>query len=634
MKRFLLLFFLFIGTCYATLTIKWNFPMMGRYSDRMIYGSSPALADLGPDVNSVGGERTDFIEIIVGSDEVRSPYSSEHGAWRCIDALGNLEWYLLTLTDEARSSPAIDDFWGNNGLGDNLKDIAAGTTSGWSVEAFSHTGNFFWRFGTMTGPGNFLWHSSPAIADVFPATQGKEIIIGNSNSSCQAVYCLEGDITDYVDNAYIGYSGTEHPGCWSDPVGIDGTDWDLLWFYNTNGPIVSTPAVGDIDNDGVQEIIIGTGYEETPYWTPSGLLGYDGKILCLNGSDGTREWEIQTGGGFYSQVPASAALSDVDGDGDSEIFIGACDSLFYCIDGDENSSGTIEFWELATVSLGGPIYSSAAIGDVDADGIKEIIVGGGDGKIYCLRYNPAGDNVVIEWQTQISPYIIFSSPALCAQNDSLPWLQFRHNSKRTAHYPITGQVLHIFVGTWDGYLVHILGNGTEVERIKLGEKIVTSPAIADIDKDCKLEVVIVTARGIFPPPGWSYSLDTLWCVGTEILSGIPSCCDTFPTWIVCPYPCNIFTSCGDQVMIFGIGDIPSDRVDTMRVFVSYSIMHSGGGVSSGTLREPTPHMSFQVFPPNSLYVIITPPTGVYIDGDVVQITLDSLFSISGCKTVP
>ncbi|MCD6594999.1 VCBS repeat-containing protein [bacterium] len=624
--RFLILIMILATTCWGTLSVKWNFPFSGVYSDRMIYGSSPAIAELG--INTIGGEPDEFLEIVIGSDEVNSPYSTFYGAWRCIDARGNLEWQLNTRTDEARSSPAIADFDGNSGLGDSIPDIVGGTTCGWSVEAFTNTGSFIWRFADIEGSGQYLWHSSPAVGDVIPPVIGDEIVIGNSNAECSAVFCLEGDISDGWDDGYTGYSSFDHA-CWDTYLGADGTNWDVLWFHNTAGAIISTPAIGDVDNDGHNDIVVGTGW--LMRWFSGATDGIEGRILCLNGVDGSTKWSILSGGP-NAQVPCSPALADVDSDGDLEVFVGAGDGYFYCIDGDENHNGSLDPDEMATIYFGGIFYSSAAIADIDNDGRFDIVVGTPTGDIICLDYNPAGDTAIIEWQTHISDSIIISSPAICADGDTIPWLEFRHDSKRTGFYDFPDSSKHIFIGTMEGYLFQLDGNGTVIDSIYLGGSIVTSPAIADIDKDCYIDVLLVSAH-ITPTNG----PDTLWCIGTDIYAPRPGgCfgCDTMTVSILCPEPCFTYSSCENQEISFAIRYDSTDWLDSMRVYSTYEIVRTSGDTLTGHFSEPSDFGRFIFFPPDSAYLFVDFATLPLEDGDSVTVTIDSLFSQSGCKTVP
>ena len=63
--------------------------------------------------------------------------------------------------------------------------------------------------------------------------------------------------------------------------GVEGQDWDVLWKFQTAGLVVATPAIGDIDDDGQNEVLVGS---------------YDFTFYCLQGTDGTLEWSKTTSG--------------------------------------------------------------------------------------------------------------------------------------------------------------------------------------------------------------------------------------------------------------------------------------------------------------------------------------------------
>jgi len=120
--------------------------------------------------------------------------------------------------------------------------------------------------------------------------------------------------------------------------------------YATNWEAVYAPSYGDIDGDGQPEIVT----------TIGGALG--GKIYAYhkNGTDVTG-FPITTG--KYPMIPV---LSDIDGDGKMEIIIGDRNYKAYVYRGD------------GTTQPGWPkmmeryVASSAAVGDVNNDGFKEL----------------------------------------------------------------------------------------------------------------------------------------------------------------------------------------------------------------------------------------------------------------------
>lgn len=441
-----------------SVSLKWQYSLQSNVT-RMYFGSSPAMKDLGSDVNIVGGEPAQNMEIVTGSDEYSNFFpelgAPAYGLWRCFDSEGNLEWVADTKSDEARTSPLIVDL--NSDL--NL-EIATGTTSGWCVEVMN-------RFGSWTGgvsdaawtfpyppqrSGPFMWHSSPAAANLATGTnlEGLEIVIGNNPR--WDVWAFDGDNSDGVnDGMTADLSSWGYPG----PVGTEGVDWDVLWVFQTGGIVIATPACGDVDGDGHVEVVVGSN---------------DGKLYCINGATGTIKWSYQTGGG----VLGSAALADFDTDGDLEMIAGSTDGHIYCIDGDENDNGIIDLSEVVSFSTGGAVYSSPAIGDVDNDGNYDIVIGSDDTNLYCLRYSPVSGTVVESWHYTTGD-IIRSSPAIAASGRP---------------------TLTVYAGSSNGNLYILHGNGSLIVSYAVGGPIVTSPSVADVDGDGKLEVAL-TAYG--PP---------------------------------------------------------------------------------------------------------------------------------------
>ncbi|MFW9820079.1 MAG: FG-GAP-like repeat-containing protein, partial [Candidatus Thorarchaeota archaeon] len=409
------------------------------------------------------------LEIVTGSDETWGPYQDgvySNGVWRTFDSSGNLEWQRGTQTDEARSSPVIIDIDGDGDL-----EIAGGTTSGWYFQVMDHQGDFIWAFpklsGTLIG-GNFEWPSSPAAADLDSSVSGVELVIGNRPRG--NIWCFDGDNTDGIDDGYTlipsDFSG------WPYPLGTEGTDWDVLWKFNTGAVIFASPAIGDVDNDGKLEVVIGS---------------TDSNIYVLDGATGALECIFTTGGAVY----ASAALADLDGDGYLEIIIGSTDNTIYCFQWG-GGVGSTE-WMYST---SGAVYSSAAIGDIDNDGGYEIVVGSNDGNVY--TFNILGG---LEWIYSTGG-AVYSSPALAERCNIDPydkdWPMFRHNPARTGLYgaaPPTS--LDIYIGSDDGFLHLIEGDdGTEIDRFRVNVGwypspqggIHTSPVVADVDGDKYLEI--------------------------------------------------------------------------------------------------------------------------------------------------
>jgi hypothetical protein len=466
------------------LVMQWNHTLFPRYVWGW-FGSSAAITDLGPDVNTNGTEPDANLEIVVGSDELDHWYpelgANGSGIWRTFDSQGNIEWARDTETDEARSSPVIVDFDGDGNL-----EIAGGTTSGWNVEVMDRFGNWIWTFPWPPDKGGpYLWHSSPAIADINNSVAGLELVEGYGHEYYQlgAVFAFDGNNSDGIDE---GISYSLDPSYWYNyPLGTGGTegiDWDVLWVYMTGAPVRSTPAIGDVDNDDQLEVIVGSD---------------DGNIYVLNGSDGSLEWNKTTEGA----VKASPALANLDNDPYLEIVIGSMDSLIYCLEW--NGTRGIEEWNYST---GGPVVSSGAIGDIDGDNDLEIVIGSCDNRVYSI-----GSLGTEEWNYTTNGHII-SSAALADRvsvskydND---WPFFRHDVARTGFYgPAPSRGLDIYIGSLDNYLYLLDGNnGSMIDRFQTDAEIFTSPSVADADGDSHLEIFFYSAH-----KDWITN-DTFWCI--------------------------------------------------------------------------------------------------------------------------
>jgi hypothetical protein len=455
----------------SILVEQWSHEFEWMSPNRMTFGCSAAIEDLPGLETKQPNAPAEDLEIVTGSDELDGPGP---GYWRAFDSHGNVLWTTFTQSDQSRSSPVIVDL-----NGDGKPEIAGGTTSGHTVEVMTRYGNWFWTFPTPPSPGENEWLSSPAAADLVSGNldvAGPELAILHRKTGM--VFVFDGDNSDWRDN------GTSVTG-WE---GREGRDWDVLWTSHIGGEDsgneVSTPAIGDVDNDHELEIVIGSG---------------DGNVYVLNGSNGAIEHAFATAG----EVPASAALADVNGDGYLEIVIGSTDSSVYCLRWNGVQGAVL--WRFQTRDA---VYSSAAIGDVDADGGLEVIVGSNDGIVYCLNGASGG----LKW-FHITGGAVYSSPALADRFRIIKyqkeWPMFRHDATRTGFYG-SAHVgsLDVYVGSDDNYLYLLNGvSGALIDRFLTYGPIRSSPSVADTDGDRRLEVLFydwgndTAARN-----------DTFWCI--------------------------------------------------------------------------------------------------------------------------
>jgi M6 family metalloprotease-like protein len=161
---------------------------------------------------------------------------------------------------------------------------------------------------------------------------------------------------------------------------ILGTQISLLDTYQTNGGIITTPLIADLDDDGIDDIIIGSD---------------DMRIYALKFINDT----LTTLPGFPVMLGhwiwSTPLLIN------NYLYVLTNDGLLYKIAKD----GTI-VWKKLEESLSFTATSPVS-GDMDRDGVHEIIVSTGRGEV--LSIDESG---TIEWRREIKDTTFYSSPAL------------------------------------------------------------------------------------------------------------------------------------------------------------------------------------------------------------------------------
>jgi len=138
----------------------------------------------------------------------------------------------------------------------------------------------------------------------------------------------------------------------------DGQD---VWSTQVTGPIYAPPAMGDIDGDGFEEVVIGGYY----------FRGGDPNLYALNGEDGSILWTFSTmdeGSTFEKGFEGAPTLYDINDDGALDVLIGSRNYYFYALDGTDGSV----MWKSQFEHY---IRITSPIGDIDKDGVDEILVG-------------------------------------------------------------------------------------------------------------------------------------------------------------------------------------------------------------------------------------------------------------------
>ena len=219
----------------------------------------------------------------------------------------------------------------------------------------------------------------------------------------------------------------------------------IKWEFTTGGSgygNMASPVIGDVNNDGTMEVIIGSG---------------DHALYVLDGPTGAVIWADTVGGG-WQDIQATAAIGDIDGDNDIDIVVGSLNDKIYAFDG---TTGSV-LWTFTTAA---DVWSSPTIADINGDGYVEVVVGSDDSVLYVLR----GTDGNIVWFYSTGKYITSSPVVADVDRDGNP---------------------EVVVKSCDGYVYVLRGsNGSLKWRYYFGSGCNSSPAVGDINGDGNPEVL-------------------------------------------------------------------------------------------------------------------------------------------------
>jgi outer membrane protein assembly factor BamB len=215
----------------------------------------------------------------------------------------------------------------------------------------------------------------------------------------------------------------------------------LKWAYNSGSRILTSPAIGDVNDDGRQEVIV------CPLYAP---------VCALDGESGDTIWTRTLG----SSNEAPPCLGDVDADGRLEVVTATFDGHVYALRG---SSGSI-LWTYSAPDIG---PTALCLNDVDGDGRLEVVFSTGTSSaVYALN---AGDGSLL-WRHPIPGGLYASAPAVADVNaDGEP---------------------EVVVGSMDYNLYILEGtDGSVADTFASGGEIWYSPTIGDVNADGRKDIV-------------------------------------------------------------------------------------------------------------------------------------------------
>ena len=389
------------------------------------------------------------------------------------------QWDISAAGWNRSSSPTIADV-----NGDGVPDIVYGSQDGW-LHVRGANGNELagWPQPAVivAGQAPTAIDGSPAVADL--DNNGKKEIVVSAGSTW--VQHQQGGLIVFNADGTVRwrYRADDRINIWT--TGAPPPDGYGDGMY-------SSPAVGDIDGDGFPDIVVG---------------GFDQEIHIFN-----RNGQQFLGNDpfwVYDTVWSSPAVYDVYGTGKADIFIGSDQSPGSPL----NWAGGV-FWDLTVQNgqlvprwrqaVGDVITSSPAIGDIEGNGRKAVIVGGGD------FYHHADGRKVFAWHV----------------DDGSPvpgWPQATGGA--TSSSPAIGDIdgdgkPEVVVGSRDGHTWAWHGNGTLLWAASMpwlnqpGGPVNASPIIADVDGNGRQDVIVGNDGELFGLNGANgaqiLEIDRLW----------------------------------------------------------------------------------------------------------------------------
>lgn len=246
----------------------------------------------------------------------------------------------------------------------------------------------------------------------------------------------------------------------------------------------SSPRAADLNSDGVLDIVVGAGLEDSV--RTNGVLAFDG-------ANGDLLWRVEA----RNQMYGSALLYDISGDGTADVFIGGRQAQLYAING---ATGDIiwEYYPEGDTLNPGPtadlynFYNCQLVPDEDGDGYLDLFVANGGDKTAGIfdTLRPAGHLMVINSRTG-EPFAMTPVPDGREVYMSPLVHDFEADGILDVIYGTGGETLP--GALWRTTLIEVLDGdlSNSVQLLDGGEKgMIAPPSLADLNLDGVQDIII------------------------------------------------------------------------------------------------------------------------------------------------